>query len=190
MSKHVSQREFARRIGRSHVWVNRLVHEGRLPSNERGQIPLSEGLEAWRHSQQPGDDIRREAAAKQRAKAASQKKKSTSEQLPNVEVPTSGPTVARVNEAYNRARLAEKTYQAKLRELEYKEASGELIPAGEVEDDASKTGAEVRERLMALPPRVAAICEGKQAREIERIIEEAINETLTALQRSRFRGRK
>src|SRR5690606_17085241 len=42
--RFVSQREFAKHVGRSHVWINRLVKEGRLPSDERGRVPLEAGL--------------------------------------------------------------------------------------------------------------------------------------------------
>lgn len=218
MSDYVSQREFAKHIGRSHVWVNRLVKDGRLPANNRGQIPLEAGLEAYEHSQQPGDDGRREwaeqyrqeiarkTAAKKAAKKTAAKKtqakkavKAAAKQAPvvsqpsaNDDLPVTGGqlSVANVNAAFNRARLAEKTYQAKLKELEFKEASGELIAADDVQHDAEKTGAEVRERLMSVPPRIAGVCEGKPAREIERIVEEAINEALQALQRARFGKRK
>lgn len=194
MSEYVSQRKFAEYIGRSHVWVNRLVKDGRLPSNSKGQIPLEEGLQAYEASKHPGYDADREHGEKQRAAAQKKapKKNAAEDSVPlaaaEPEIPatTTGISVAKINEAYNRARLAEKTYQAKLRELEYKEASGELIPRDDVEADAERTGAEVRERLMSVPPRVAGVCEGKTAREIERIIEEAINEALSALQRAKF----
>lgn len=199
--KFVSQREFAKHIGRSHVWVNRLVKNGRLPSDDKGYIPLNAGLEAYRLAQRPDDDVRRAVAAEQRAAYKAKAGKPAHEPEPTVQesepmpdvssIPASaaGMSVARINEAFNRARLAEKTYQAKLRELEYKEASGQLIPVGDVEADAARTGAEVRERLMTVAPRVAGLCEGKTAREIERIIREAVNEALEALQRARF-GKK
>lgn len=203
MSEYVSQREFARRVNRSHVWVNRLVREGRLPANDQGQIPLTAGLEAFEHSQPAGGDGRTEYMDRQREKRAAKKaaakkaaKKSPAKKAaakksapePETEIPATaeGMSVARVNEAFNRARLAEKTYQAKLKELEFKEASGQLIPVEDVQADAAHTGAEVRQRLLAVPTRVAGICEGKTAREIERIIDEAINEALTALNRARF----
>lgn len=192
MSEFVSQREFAKRVGRSHVWVNRLVKEGRLPSNSKGQIPLTSGLEAYQAAFTAGQDANRKRGEEERRKAAAKKaapktaKGNEVDSLPHVDIPPSGATVALINQQFNRARLAEKTFQAKLRELEYKEASGELIPRDDVQADAERTGAEVRERLMSVPPRVAGLCEGKTAREIERIIEEAINEALSALQRARF----
>src|SRR5699024_1060807 len=61
-----------------------------------------------------------------------------------------------------------------------------LIPLAEVEKDAQEAPAAVRERLMSKAPRIAPLCEGRTAREIETIIEDAINESLQALRRSRF----
>lgn len=193
MGNYVSQREFAKHIDRSHVWVNRLVKEGRLPADDKGRIPLEAGLEAYAASHTVGTSPAVRAAPKRAGRAAGNKGKTSTpvDDLPgDLPDPGSLNSVVGLNEAYNRARTAEKTYQAKLRELEYKEASGELIPAADVKADAQKTGAEVRERLMSMPPRLAGLCEGRTAREIERIITEGINEALEALQNSRFRKGK
>lgn len=185
MTEYVSQREFAKHVGRSHVWVNRLVKEGRLPADSKGRIPLEAGLEAYAASHTVGTSPNSKQQAEAR-KARAAKVKEVTEDLPVLDNPGAVTSVAGLNEAYNRARTAEKTYQAKLRELEYKEASGQLIPVEDVRADAQKTGAEVRERLMSMPPRLAGMCEGRPAREIERIIAEGINEALSALQNSRF----
>lgn len=179
MSDYVSQREFAKQVGRSHVWVNRLVKDGRLPTDAKGRIPLKAGLAAFEAANVVG------YATKETAK----KKKAEPELLPetdDVPVTSGGASHAKVAEAYNRARTAEKTYQAKLKELEYKEAQGLLIPLADVEADAAETAAAMRNTLMSMPPRIAPLCEGKSAREIEGVIEEAVNEALREFQRSRF----
>lgn len=196
--KYVSQREFARQVGVSHVWINRLVRDGRLPANARRQIPLEEGKKAFEASQQAGYDANREhgeaqrkagRAAKRPQAAQQQEQDSADDDDVDMPMPTqSTSSIARVSEAFNKARLAEKTYQAKLKELEYKEARGELIPVDEVRQDAAAAGAEIRGKLAALPSRIAAQCEGKSAREIEGIIEGAINEALEALRKARFKG--
>lgn len=209
MSKAVSRRAFALEIGRSHVWVSRLVNEGKIPLNEAGKIPLQAGLRAYEESQQAGYDSNRAHGENQRAASAAKKlganKKKKAVKKPPVKVAEKksestkvdesdllsvggigGPSVDKVNAAYNRARLAEKTIQAKLKELEYKEAQGILIQLTDVQKDAQETAAAVRERLMSMPPRIAPLCENKTAREIEPIIEDAINEVLQAINRSRF----
>lgn len=204
--RYVSQREFARRVGRSHVWVNRLVKEGRLPANERGKIPLEAGLKIFESAFQTTDpavaihnEKQRNASTKKAptkkkpAKEAATKKASRPKDKAPEEVITATTTpsadvgrVSNINEQYSRAKLARETYNAKITELKYKEAAGLLIPIEQVHSDAAKTGAEVRERLFGIAPRVAGLCEGKTAREIERIIDEEINDALSALKRSRF----
>lgn len=194
--EYVSQREFGSRIGRSNVWVSRLVKEGRLPTNDKGRIPFDDGLKAYESSQRVGYDANREHGEKQRKSSKSTAKKKASNQvvaaasaLTDNDAPpltTGNISEAKVNAAYNKARLAEKTYQAKLKELEYKEAQGLLIPIEDIKDDAAKVGSEIRERLGSVGARIASICEGKTAREIEGIIDDAINESLEALHKSRF----
>lgn len=160
------------------MWINRLVKEGKIPSNEKGRIPFEAGLEAFQSSQAPGYDANREHGKRQR-----KKKKSTPEPSP---VPDNKMSVARINEQYNKARLAEKVADAKLKELKYKEAEGQLIHINDVRADAMKTAGEIRAQLFSLPAQISARCEGKSARQIEKIITEGINEVLTALQNSRF----
>mgnify|MGYP005813316233 CR=1 FL=1 len=207
MSGSVSQRKFAEHIGRSNVWVSKLVKAGRLPVDADGKIPLADGLAAYEASQQVGYDGNRAHAAKQRsasakAKASPRAAATKAPPLPaaahqtttlgdddeaDAPLPATGlVSVDKVNAAYNRARLAEKTYQAKLKELEYKEAQGLVLSLAEVEKDAEETAGALREKLMSLPPRIAPLCEGKPAREIEGVLDEAINDALLALSRSRF----
>ena len=87
---------------------------------------------------------------------------------------------------FNKAKTAEKTYQAKLKRLEFEEKEGSLIAKDAVRDDAFLAANELRSRLFSIAPRAAPRCEGKTAREIERIIEDEINFALQALQESRF----
>lgn len=208
--RYVSQREFARRVDRSHVWVNRLIKEGRLPANEKGKVPLDAALKIFESAFQttnPSTAIHNEKQRKAPAKKASAKKAPTKkapakkEASPKAEapvevVPAAPQTsedvgrVVNINEQYSRAKLARETFNAKITELKYKEAAGVLIPIDQVHSDAAKTGAEVRERLFGIAPRVAGLCEGKTAREIERIIDEEINDALSALKRSRFSNDK
>jgi hypothetical protein len=93
---------------------------------------------------------------------------------------------AKVAEQFNKARTAEKMFQAKLRELEFKEKQGDLLKITEVEIDAQATAAELMDKLRSLPPRIAGLCEGRPAREIEGIIDAEINDALATLQKSRF----
>lgn len=194
--KLLSQRAFAKEIGRSNVWVSKLVKQGKLPLID-GKIPLEDGLKAYEASQQVGYETNRELnAQKRQAKSKPKTTKKTTEKkkpeeqftIPDDDQLTSTGTVSvdRVSAAFNKARLAEKTYQAKLRELEFKEKQGLFISKEEIESDAKNTAEELRGMLIAIPAQIADLCEGKEAREIEGIIEDAINDAMKAMNKSRF----
>lgn len=200
MTQLLSQRAFAKHIDRSNVYVSRLVKQGKIPTVD-GKIPLEEGLAAYEASQQLGYEANREHGKKQREQAKEKRagKAKTPEnnlvgsddsfEMPEDDeiLPATGKvSVDKVTQMFNRAKLAEKTYQAKLKELDFKEKQGLLLPKEVVESDAASTAEELRGLLFAVPPRIAPICEGKPAREIEIVIENAINECLTALKKSRF----
>jgi hypothetical protein len=192
----LSQRAFAKEIGRSNVWVSKLVKQGKIPLVD-GKIPLAEGLKAYEASQQLGYDTNRELNAQKRKATPKKAPKKTEKSNKKSEEPFTLPdddqlpstgtvSVDRVAAAFNKARLAEKTYQAKLRELEFKEKQGLFIQKEEIEADARNTAEELRGLLIAIPAQISDLCEGKEAREIEGIIEDAINNAMKAMNKSRF----
>src|SRR5699024_3908292 len=179
----------------------------RLPLDEHGRIPLEEGLKAYEESQRVGYDgnrahgenQRREAAAKRSGKKPPKKveqqppknvthiseaKKRTEKSLPSL--PAARRSVDHISPPYSRDRFRGRAFPAQLTELASEAAHGLLIPLAAVGTAAEEAAAAVRERLMSMAPRIAPPCEGRTAREIEPIIEDAINESLQALRRSRF----
>ena len=197
----VSLREFAAACGRSHVWVKIKCDEGLIPRYDDGSIPLEEGLAAFRKIG-PATIGRPKKGTKKTTKKPvtiptpkpePEPEEEDEELMPEPEptpVSTSlaSGTSAAIAQAFNKAKLAEKTYQAKLRELEYKLRKGELIERAEVEADATAVGTEIRDRLTAMAARVAGRCEGRPAREIEAIIQDGVNEALRSLKSSKFKG--
>ena len=169
----VSIREFARQVGRSEGMIRKLIKQDKLPRSEDGTIPIREGFRAY----------------DKYMKGVEARKKKTVATLPdNDDAPMGDATSKAVNvtEAFNKARLAEKTYQAKLKELEYKLKHGELVERDKVDADAQATATLVRERLMSIPVRVSGLCEGRIARDIEEILEDAINDALKHFHSSEF----
>lgn len=172
----VSVREFARQVNRSPSWISKMAREGKLPRNEDGTIPIKEGFAAY-------DKFNR------KVEESKKKQNKAVDPLPdNDDVPMSDSNskAMSVTEAFNKARLAEKTYQAKLKELEYKLKRGEIVEREKVVADAEAVGAFLREQFMSIPVRYSGLCEGRTARDIEEILEDAINDALKALQKSEF----
>lgn len=184
MSDLVSQRQFAKEIGRSNVWVSKLVKEGKIPVDASGKIPLAAGKEAYLASQQPGYEEQRKKASSNRgnSKKVSQLPDESEEGLAG----SSDMTVAKVNQAFNKARLAKETYLAKLKELEYNKEKGLLIAKDEVEADAKDTALKMLARFRSIPSNVALDCEGKDARVIQGILEEEIEKAFAQIYRSKY----
>lgn len=162
----VSARDLAQRLGVSHTQIYKLVKAGILQKDADGQMPLEEsvkkykahvdGLSAKRRQAPPVDDVR---------------------------VAEGGDSVT---VAFNKAKLAEKTYQARLKELDYKVRTGELLERDKVDAEAAWLADKVKQKLMAIPPRVSSMCEGRIARDIEEIIADAINDALKDLQKVKY----
>ena len=193
----VGVRELARQIGCSHVLLLRLIKDGRMPQNKDGTIPLNAGLAAYenRKNTKPkkNADSKKGDEPKRRGRKPKEKElpEDPDEDSPEVEkLPklTSDKLISArdLTTQFNRARLAEKTYQAKLKEIEFRLKKGTLLERDDVEADASRTAAEVRERLTSIPVRVSALCERKTAREIEEVLTDAIQDALVSLGKSKF----
>ena len=164
-SASVGVREFARQIGKSHTWVYKLLKEGKLPRNEDGTLPVNEAFAAY-------DKLTRGTERQP-------------EELPDDDNAPMSPKMAKaqnVTEAFNKARAMEKTYQAKLKEIEL----GDLVESAKVRQDAQATASALRARLMSIPVRVAGLCEGRTSREIEEILEGAIDDALKEFKKSEF----
>lgn len=189
----VSVRAFAQQVGRSHVAILKRIKAGDIPRNADGTIPLAEGLKAFAAFEKRSP-AKKAAPKKAPAKPAATKPKAVAKKAPASSVKTIddepddtlAPTVGEasaVATAYNKAKLAEKTYQAKLKELEFKLRKREIIPRSEVEEQVEALAVKVRGKLLAVPVRVAVMCEGRPAREIEDIFATAIDEALADMQK-------
>ena len=192
MSDGVSVREFARHVGKSHVWILKLIKNGIIQRDDDGLISLSEGMKALEQ-----EKARSEQARAEKRTGAKSSPQPAPESMPKPkhagqdtldEFRDKTAKAASINEALNRAKLAEKTYQAKLKEIEYKLRAGELLEKSAVIAEASQLAENIKTQLLAVPPRIASMCEGRPAREIEDIITDAINDALKELQKLKRKG--
>jgi len=84
------------------------------------------------------------------------------------------------------ARTEERQAKARLKQLELAKIQGEMFDKDTIEADAAAVASEMRNALFSMAARVAVVCEGRNAREIQRIIEEEISTTLEIFQKSEF----
>ena len=169
----VSISEFARQVGKSAAWISKKSRDGTIPRTKDGKIPLKAGFVAFDRMQKKEETV----------KAIRGKKVSSDDAEP---LSDSTADAMNVTAALNKARLAEKTYQAKLKEIEYRIRKGELVERETVSKDAQMVASALRERFMSIPVRISGLCEGRTAREIEEIFEDAINDAMTQFQKSEF----
>ena len=87
------------------------------------------------------------------------------------EAATSGPVEAGAQTTtYAQAKLADMLFRARLRKLEYETKSGKLIPTDEVKVVWFKQARQIRDKLLAMPaklaPQLAAVSEVRAVREL------------------------
>lgn len=73
--------------------------------------------------------------------------------------------------------------QAKEQKLKLDELEGRLYSVDRINADAERAGELVRSKLITIPSRVATMCEGRTARDIEEIITDEINKALEEMRR-------
>lgn len=193
----VSVKEFARSIGKSHVWVLELIKRGAIPRGEDGLIPFKAGMKAYedylaapkRPRGRPRGIPPKSKSGKGAASVKTTKPKAKNH-IPLEEYEAQKEKQVEenisINTAMKKAKLAQTTYQARLRELEYKLRSGELLEKTEVAAEAQQLASQVKSKLLAIPPRISSMCEGRVARDIEEIITDAINQALAELQKCKY----
>jgi hypothetical protein len=170
MSDRIGIGELAKRLGISRQRVNDLAREGKLTREpdgrwdpDRAMDELSKTLDS-RH--------RRRAKVQQRG-VRQDSRASESEGLP---------LTGSAHEIFNRARAAKEVAIAKERQLDLRHRQGELLEASEVELAWTRKLTAFKERLLAIPDRLAqklaAIAED---REIRAILDGEIRMALKAL---------
>lgn len=184
----VGVREFAKAIGKSHVWVMKLLKAGAIPRNDDGTIPMKAGLEAYERYQGASREERKKQVFDNPEPPKRQKKEQPKPSRPEPSPLPNPQEMSNFSTAMNKAKLAETTFKARLRELEYKLKNGDLIPKDDVSREASWMAEQVKAKLMAIPPRISSMCEGRVAREIEEIISDSINGALKELQKCKYSG--
>jgi hypothetical protein len=163
----VSLREYARRIGISHVSVIRAVRSGRI-STVGGKIDPAVADREWRENTDQSKPLNRITGQPRHRRAPDQ---------PAMPMDLGGGGFGGDGAAagYARARAARELYLAQLAKIELDEKRGILVRADEVKVGAFNMARKARDQLIALPERVAAILAATQdPAEVQRILEEEI----------------
>ncbi len=153
----ISQREFAKEIGKSRAWVQTKIAAGVFKKNEDGSLNHEQAMTAfYEHENSKGA------------------------KLPDFK------TIASLTEALKKAQLATQVATAKLKDLEFKQKSGEFIPVEEVRADAMDVASKLRAFCMAAPTRYSGLLENRSHREVEEVLRSLFSELLASIHDGRF----
>lgn len=171
--EYLSQRQFALlpEVGLSAARINVLVKAGRIPLVD-GKVPKHAGIKALKDNIVTGF----ENAATGGKKGGRKRTESTRDDDDAApDDPTWGPR-------FNRAKALEKEAMAKKREFELEVDKGNYVHIDDLKAEASELAAVLRQKLFSLAPIIATQAEGKDANQIERIVEIELNEAMQSLQ--------
>jgi hypothetical protein len=165
----ISQREYARRRGISHVAVNRAVVSGRISTVEGKIDPEVADREWLENTDQSKPRNRITGSPKHRR---SEGEPSTPTGMEPAEEGAGGNSTA---SGYAKARAARELYQAQLSKLELDRERGILVLADEVKLGAFNMARKARDQLIALPERMAATLAAEQdPAEVQRLLEDEV----------------
>lgn len=207
----VSQRKFAKLIGRSHAYVNKLVKQGVIPTHN-GKINPEEAKRILEEHKDPAREAQRKANAKRRKektifdaaggyesladmtpeerKAYEEERRREAERAKRVieEVERAGLEVSEelkelaAKSSLNEAKTISEILNAKLKEIQYKKEVGELVSKAEVEREAFEVARKVRDAILSVPDRVSAMIAAKSdPKEIRDILTQELHHALAAL---------
>jgi len=165
----ISQREYARRRGVSHVSVQRAIKAGRI-STVDGKIDPVLADEQWRRNTDQSKPRNRITGNPKQTRTPGEP--SEPMDMGGAEGAIGGPSTAT---GYARARAARELYQAQLAKLELDRRRGALVSADEVRLGAFNMARKARDQLIALPERLATVLAAiQEPPEVQRILEEEI----------------
>jgi hypothetical protein len=156
-------REYARQRGTSLSTVQKAISSGRISTLPNGMIDSDVADREWRENTEP------------RPKGSTKR-----QQYDEGEV--SGAT------QYTKARAVREHFLARLAQLEFQERTGELVRASEVKIAAFNHSRMLRDRILAVPDRVASIvasesdaakCHSILAEELRKALNEAADDAVS-----------
>jgi phage terminase Nu1 subunit (DNA packaging protein) len=136
----VNSAEFAESQGFSRPYVTKLVQQGVIVRDAKGQIDKDTAIAALAARREPAKSFRRGKARN------------------NVDFPIgTGPGTETLSTMLLKSRIKTEVERGKLTELDRRRREGELVERGEVEDAAFSNARRVRDALMNIPARVASL---------------------------------
>lgn len=196
-SERVTAAELSRLTNLSRAWISRLKKEGKLIFSQdpdgREKINFQEALKQLEGSKDYKRENQREWAVKQRnGKAINLNpgtgginpdnpfnlKDGTAFIIPNANESCKDTDIGKETQ---KAALKEQIFKSVLKEIEFKEKTGELVSAAGIMAANRRIAGSIRSKFIGMGTKLAPRLENKPAAEIQRIIEDEINVIFTGL---------
>lgn len=170
----VSQREYARRRGVSHVAVIKAIQAGRI-STQGGLIDPAKADREWDANTDQSKPLNSVTGApKHRRGPGPSQPMEHRDREPASEAEAPAPGGATVAQSYSASRAVRERYLAGLAKVEYEQKVGSLVATDEVRIATFNAAREARNQLLALPDRLALILVGRAAREIHGLLTQEV----------------
>jgi phage terminase Nu1 subunit (DNA packaging protein) len=176
--KKLTAAELHRETGFSKAYISKLKKSGKLifmkDDSGKEYIFLSDALKQFEASKDYNRDGQRKWADEQR------KGKTLNMSGPSLlQVGDFSCDDKRIGVETQRSRLARETYEAYLREMEFKEKNQELISMAGLLESQRRIAVSIRSKLIGLGTKISPRLEGKSISERQEIIDDEINLILT-----------
>lgn len=165
MTEFVSQSEYARRKDVSRQYVNKLVQQGKIPTDEKKRIDPDVADSVLAQLADPARRLNGDA-------------ENENEPLPAEEFETEEPQT-NGHTSFAKFRSAREAYQAKLAQLDYEERAGKLVKKEDVEREAFDISRLLRDIFLSIPQEVAGTVVGmNDEKEIAKFLRLKIRDAL------------
>ena len=180
----MSQTALAKNLGISRIQVRRLVDRGIFKIDDAKRVSVAQAKKAYEKYLATVDDNKRSRSRKTAVSLIKEIKETEADG--NFEA-TYKKWLSLIEadpvQVLNCAKAYLTAVQAKQEKLKLDELEHNLFSRDKINADAEKIGQIMRSRLLSLPARVATLCEGRTARDIEGIITDELNSALEELQK-------
>ena len=164
----MNQSELAERVGVSRQYINKLVLDGKITVTD-GHVDLEEAAFEF--------DIPKKILEKNIEEMTAAELRGLRDSISSPDQQEPNP-----NEMYRDARARKTNAEASKKELELREARGELIEAEQVKRDAAHCAKQLQSSILNVPDRVAAqLAAESDYTEVHRILSEALRTALSSV---------
>ena len=178
--EEVSQSEFARRVGCTKQNISKLVVAGKIKKNANGKLDYHAALKDYEDNT---DATHHERLSRSGNTVEAKADTATPPVTTKIDKPGDPDLPDSISVAsYKKHRSSREAANAKLANLKADQLAGELIPALKVEKDAFNMARGLRDAILAVPERVAAIIAAQSDdREVAKILHEELEKALNGL---------